>query len=189
MMSVIKNIANLLTTSRFLFTVGMTLTAPFSAAFRVCYLACGISDLLDGAVARRLHIQSVAGAKLDSAADLAFAAAIAVVVVRILQLPAWLWICAGCIAGAAYELCRGSCKIPRLFCPAHLCKQGDRRTDFCVSAVVCDFWTDRVRRALRCGGTFLVRGGACNHCEISHAEPGLQRAVSNKTQFGVKKEG
>lgn len=97
-MSVMKNIANLLTASRFLFTVGMTQTAPFSAAFWVCYLACGISDLLDGAVARRLHIQSVAGAKLDSAADLAFAAAIAVVVVRILQLPAWLWICAGCIA-------------------------------------------------------------------------------------------
>jgi hypothetical protein len=45
-----------------------------------------------------VHIQSAAGAKLDSVADLSFAAAIAVVIVRNLKLPAWLWICAGCIA-------------------------------------------------------------------------------------------
>ena len=37
-------------------------------------------------------------ATLDSAADLVFAAAIAVVVLRNVQLPAWLWVCAGGIA-------------------------------------------------------------------------------------------
>lgn len=83
----------------------MVLAVPFSAAFWACYLGGGVSDLLDGPVARGLRIQSAAGAKLDSAADLVFTAAIAVVAVRNLPLPGWLWVCAGCIAAvrlAAY---------------------------------------------------------------------------------------
>lgn len=108
-----KNSANILTASRFLFAMGMVLAAPFSAVFWVCYLGGGVSDLLDGPVARALHIQSEVGAKLDSAADLVFAAAIAVVVVRSVPLPAWLWVCAGCIAavrlagyGVGFVKCR-----------------------------------------------------------------------------------
>lgn len=93
-----KHSANILTALRFVFAIGMVLAAPFSAAFWVCYLGGGVSDLLDGPVARALHIQSEVGAKLDSAADLAFAAAIAVVVVRSVPLPTWLWVCAGCVA-------------------------------------------------------------------------------------------
>ena len=65
-----KHSANILTASRIFFAAGMVLTAPFSAAFWVCYLGGGVSDLLDGPVARALHIQSEVGAKLDSAADL-----------------------------------------------------------------------------------------------------------------------
>lgn len=97
-MSVMNYIANILTASRFLFAVGMVLAAPSSSVFWVCYLGGGVSDLLDGPAARALHIQSDVGATLDSAADLVFAAAIAVVVLRNVQLPAWLWVCAGCIA-------------------------------------------------------------------------------------------
>ncbi len=93
-----KNSANILTASRFLFAVGMVLANLFSAAFWVCYLGGGISDLLDGPVARALHIQSEIGAKLDSAADLVFAAVMAVVIVQNIELPAWLWVCAGCAA-------------------------------------------------------------------------------------------
>ena len=97
-MSVMNYIANILTASRFLFSVGMVLATPFSPVFWVCYLGGGASDLLDGPVARALHIQSDVGATLDSTADLVFAAAIAVVVLRNVQLPAWLWVCAGGIA-------------------------------------------------------------------------------------------
>ena len=93
-----KHSANILTASRIFFAAGMVLTAPFSAAFWVCYLGGGVSNLLDGPVARALHIQSEVGAKLDSAADLVFAAAIAAVVVRSVPLPTWLWVCAGCVA-------------------------------------------------------------------------------------------
>lgn len=93
-----KHSANILTASRFLFAAGMVLADSFSTLFWVCYLGGGISDLLDGPVARALHIQSEVGAKLDSVADLVFAAAIAVVVVRSVPLSTWLWVCAGCVA-------------------------------------------------------------------------------------------
>lgn len=143
-MSVMKNIANLLTASRFLFTVGMTLTAPFSAAFWVCYLACGISDQLDGAVARR-RIFRARSAQSWTASQIS----------PLLRQLLW-WLC------EIFSFPRGSGSVPGAL----------RRCGL---------------RAMS-GVAFLVRGGACNYCEISHAEPGPQRAVSNKTQFGVKKE-
>lgn len=88
----------MITSTRFLFAVGMVLAAPFSTAFWTCYLCGGISDLMDGALARRLKTQSAAGAKLDSVADLFFAAVIAVFTVRYLPFPIWLWIGAAFIA-------------------------------------------------------------------------------------------
>lgn len=95
---IIKHFADLVTYTRFLFAVGLVLAVPFSPIFWACYLCGGASDLLDGAIARRLNIQSSAGARLDSTADLVFAAAIAAFAVRSIRLPAWLWICCGCIA-------------------------------------------------------------------------------------------
>lgn len=66
--------------------------------FWVCYIYCGLSDLLDGPVARYLKQQSEKGARLDSFADLTFAASIFVVVIRTAVLPVWLWVCVTIIA-------------------------------------------------------------------------------------------
>jgi len=71
----------------------MVLAEPFSAFFWSCYCLGGISDLLDGFAARKLNLQSDAGARLDSIADLVFAAAIAVVAIRSILFPGWLWLC------------------------------------------------------------------------------------------------
>ena len=92
---VIRNAADILTSARFVFAGGMVLAKPFSAPFWACYLGGGVSDALDGPLARALNTQSAAGAKLDSAADLAFAGAIAAVTVRNIKLPPWLWALAG----------------------------------------------------------------------------------------------
>lgn len=45
---------------------------PFSVVFFVVYTICGISDALDGAVARATGQSSEHGARLDSIADLTF---------------------------------------------------------------------------------------------------------------------
>ena len=66
-------------------------------AFWVIYGLCGISDMMDGSLARKLHAESKAGAFLDSVADLCFVACCAIRLVPALPIPSWLWIWAGVI--------------------------------------------------------------------------------------------
>ena len=89
--SFIKNIANIITLFRIIFAIGMVFAIPFSFGFWIYYFCGGISDLFDGFIARKLKQQSTAGAKLDSIADMVFAIAIFIVVIKNLSLSTWLW--------------------------------------------------------------------------------------------------
>ena len=71
---------------------------PTSVAFWVIYGLCGISDMLDGYLARKLHAESKTGAVLDSVADICFVVCCAIRLIPIIQIPSWLWIWAGVIA-------------------------------------------------------------------------------------------
>ena len=75
----------------------LLLCSPTRAAFWVIYGLCGISDMVDGYLARRLHAESKAGAVLDSVADLCFVACCAIKLIPVFQIPSWLWIWAGVI--------------------------------------------------------------------------------------------
>ena len=93
-----RSAANIITALRIVFSLAMVFAPPLSAWFWVCYVCCGVSDIIDGPVARKLGQASDAGARLDSAADLAFAAALAVVLIRNADIPPWMWAGAACIA-------------------------------------------------------------------------------------------
>ncbi|MDD2955118.1 MAG: CDP-alcohol phosphatidyltransferase family protein [Oscillospiraceae bacterium] len=93
-----KHAANWITGSRFVFAAGAAFAAPGSAAFWGCYLCGGLSDIFDGFVARKLHQESESGARLDSAADLAFAAALFAAAVRTGGFPLWFWVWACAVA-------------------------------------------------------------------------------------------
>ena len=67
-----KNLPNALTCLRLLFAALLVLPAAFSPAFYALYALCGLTDVLDGYLARRLHAASAAGARLDSIADFVF---------------------------------------------------------------------------------------------------------------------
>lgn len=90
--------ANIITVSRILFSVLLLAFPPFSCRFAVCYLLCGITDVLDGFAARKLHTESEQGARLDSIADLIFAVIYAVRILPLLSIPLWLWIWTAIIA-------------------------------------------------------------------------------------------
>ena len=62
------------------------------------YILCGLSDILDGWLARRLHAESNTGAILDSVSDILFVACCAIRLSPVLVIPTWLWIWAGIIA-------------------------------------------------------------------------------------------
>ena len=63
---------NAITAVRIIGTFCMLFTTPFSDAFYIIYTLSGISDGLDGFVARKTNQTTEFGAKLDSAADLMF---------------------------------------------------------------------------------------------------------------------
>ena len=93
-----KRLANIITASRFVFAGLLVLSDPMSAPFWVWYVCGGLSDLIDGPVARRLNQQSALGAKLDSIADIVFIACVCFAVLRSVVFPAWVIAGTVCIA-------------------------------------------------------------------------------------------
>ena len=66
------NIANIITAVRILGAAVLLFIEPLTLPFYIIYTACGLSDAVDGFIARALKTQSVLGARLDSIADLTF---------------------------------------------------------------------------------------------------------------------
>ena len=65
--------------------------------FWVLYALCGLSDIADGWLARKLKCVTRTGAWLDSVADICFVACCAWKLLPKLELPQWLWLWAGVI--------------------------------------------------------------------------------------------
>lgn len=94
----IKYLANIVSISRMGVALLMLSTHFLSMSFWFCYFWCGVSDVLDGFLARKLHQQSKLGTKLDSVSDGVFAVSIFIIVLTKFPLPTWLWSCIALIA-------------------------------------------------------------------------------------------
>ena len=66
--------------------------------FWVIYLIAGLTDMLDGFLARRWDVESKFGARLDSLADFVFVIAVGYKLFPWLKLPTALWMMIGLIA-------------------------------------------------------------------------------------------
>ena len=75
-----KNTANYISAGRILAALSLFLFLNNKPVFIAVYAVCGISDALDGYIARKKGIQSELGARLDSAADIVMFGVIIVVV-------------------------------------------------------------------------------------------------------------
>ena len=93
-----KHIANIITGSRMVLSLPILLIPLTSAWFYALYLLCGLSDMIDGAVARRTNSASEFGAKLDTVSDFVFMSVALIKFVPHLHIPVWLWIWIGIIA-------------------------------------------------------------------------------------------
>ena len=98
-MRFVKYIPNLLTTLRLLSAAALIFVEPLTAAFLVIYTLAGVSDALDGFIARAAGCTSALGAKLDSLADLSFYAVMLLKVfpVMTMLLPSWIWYYVGAV--------------------------------------------------------------------------------------------
>ena len=78
-------------------SIGLLFCDVVGVAFWIIYGLCGISDIADGWLARKLKCVTKMGALLDSVADICFVACCAWKLLPILKLPQWLWLWAGVI--------------------------------------------------------------------------------------------
>lgn len=93
-----KHLPNLISVSRGIAAVAMLFTTVFSLPFWALYAWCGISDMVDGPLARKLGAESRRGAAIDSVADLVFLVAAVIKVVPVLSFPSWIWWVVGAVA-------------------------------------------------------------------------------------------
>lgn len=91
-------IANIITGCRILLGVMLLCCPACSPAFYGVYLLAGATDMIDGPVARKLGTDGALGAKLDSVADIVFAAAAAYKLLPLMKIPKGIWIWIGVIA-------------------------------------------------------------------------------------------
>ena len=63
----------------------------FSLPFYGLYLFCGISDMVDGTIARKTNAESAFGARLDTVADFLFVAVSLIKFLPAMDIPKWLW--------------------------------------------------------------------------------------------------
>ena len=88
-----RNLANIITITRIIGSIIMFFLEPLSAYFYLVYIYSGISDAIDGYVARSTNTTSALGSKLDSVSDLLFYSVMMFKIMPILLdvLPAYIW--------------------------------------------------------------------------------------------------
>ena len=90
--------ANTITFFRIAASIVLLFCPVFSPAFYVFYIVAGVSDMLDGFVARKTNTASRFGARLDTIADLVLVLVCLIKLLPVLRIPAWLYIWIGIIA-------------------------------------------------------------------------------------------
>ena len=88
----------MITLSRIPMAVALPFVQSSPAVFWTLYLLCGLSDVLDGAVARSTGTVSRLGEKLDTIADIIFVAVWMLLFIPAIDVGRWLWIWTGVIA-------------------------------------------------------------------------------------------
>jgi CDP-diacylglycerol--glycerol-3-phosphate 3-phosphatidyltransferase len=80
-----KAIPNLISFSRIIFSLFLLFVNPLSGVFFALYIICGLSDIIDGFIARKTGTTSRLGEKLDSLADLILAGVLLVVLYPVIN--------------------------------------------------------------------------------------------------------
>jgi phosphatidylglycerophosphate synthase len=82
-----KNIPNIISALRIVFSAVLLFVKPLGALFFSAYILCGFSDMLDGYIARKTKSTSTLGATLDSIGDVVFCAVMLYIFLPIIVIP------------------------------------------------------------------------------------------------------
>ena len=86
-----KRIPNLLSASRTVLCLPLLLIDAMTIPFWVLYMTAGLTDMIDGFLARRWGVESQFGARLDSFSDFVFVITVGYKLFPWLTLPTALW--------------------------------------------------------------------------------------------------
>ncbi len=87
-----KQIANIITSCRILFSICLLFCPAFSGGFYCIYLLCGFTDMVDGTIARKTNAVSEFGEKFDTASDFIFFAVALIKLLPVIHIPKWIWV-------------------------------------------------------------------------------------------------
>ncbi|ORX80919.1 Phosphatidylglycerophosphate synthase [Anaeromyces robustus] len=87
-----SKIANVITSIRILCSIALLFNPVFSWAFYLLYIIAGLSDMIDGTIARKTNSVSEFGSKLDTIADIIFVSVCLIELIPIMNFPFWLYV-------------------------------------------------------------------------------------------------
>lgn len=90
-----KHLPNIITLARIIGSIFLLVTdvsTDMMSLFWIVYLFCGISDMIDGFLARKLNTESKLGAMFDGVADLCFIGCCVWKLLPLFSLENWMWI-------------------------------------------------------------------------------------------------
>lgn len=90
--------ANLFTGLRIICSIALLFSPSLSASFYALYITAGITDMIDGTVARKTNTVSEFGSKLDTIADFIFVMACLIKLLPALNVETWMYIWISVIA-------------------------------------------------------------------------------------------
>ncbi|MEE3403736.1 MAG: CDP-alcohol phosphatidyltransferase family protein [Acutalibacteraceae bacterium] len=82
--------ANIITGIRIICSIALLFFPVFSPAFFALYIVAGISDMIDGTVARKTGTVSQFGSKLDTVADFLLVIVCLIILLPVIDIPMWL---------------------------------------------------------------------------------------------------
>ena len=90
--------ANVITGLRILVSAVLVFCPVFSQIFYVLYLIAGLSDMVDGIIARKTNSVSEFGSRFDSIADFVFVGVCLIKILPVMDIPIWLYVWTAVIA-------------------------------------------------------------------------------------------
>ena len=83
--------ANMITGLRILTSLALLFCPVFSPIFYALYLIAGLSDMVDGIIARKTNSVSEFGSRFDSIADFLFVIVCLIKILPVMDIPIWLY--------------------------------------------------------------------------------------------------
>ena len=86
-----KYIANIITGSKIAFSLPLLFIPLSSLWFYILYLFCGLTDMIDGTIARKMGAVSQFGARLDTFSDFVFMLVCSIKILPLIHISVWRW--------------------------------------------------------------------------------------------------